>query len=398
MSEAPAPWRATRAHWIAILAVAALLAGLAVRNAAQALLRPAGEVLLWPGDGAALAVAAQRRVAVTGEVDAPARALLRAALVRAPLLAEPLALAARDAAARADTARAERLMLAARARDPRLLPVRMWLLDRYARTGRLDAALMEAGVVARIAPGTQPQLIDMMGVLATQPAGQAALTRALARQPAWRTAFFLTVSRGLSNPAILLAMQRAAPPPDGNAASAERRAVYEAMIATGDGARARADWARRLPGGAGAMGTIVYDGGFAGLPGEAPFNWSLTDARGGVARRVAGGLALEASGARPVMLADQVVVLAPGRYRLSATARRTGAANDSALEVQLQCIDSGDMARMTIDAMGARPIGRALSLAIGDACPVARVRLVAQPGDTGAALRALVSSVAITRQ
>jgi hypothetical protein len=400
MSDAPAPWRSTRAGGAAIALAALLLAGLAIRNAAQAVLRevaPAA-VVLPPYDARALAAQADRRFAATGTIDPETRALYRAALARAPLLADPLALAARDAEAQGDGVRAERLMLAARARDPRRLPVRLWLLDRFVRTGRLDAALVEAGAVMRLDPRAQPQLVDMLGMLATSSAGQRALTRALARQPAWRTAFFLTVSRGLSDPSILLALQQAAPPRRGPAAATERRVVYAAMVAAGQGDAALAAWrGQQGRGQQGAGGdAVVYDETFAGLPGAPPFNWSLADTRAGSATRLpGGGVALHLTGGRQQALAEQTVALAPGRYRLAVTARRTGAPGDAQLEAQVLCVDTGDIARLSLADLGAQAARRELPLAVGAECPIARVRLVALPGETGTPADVMVTRVAI---
>lgn len=400
MSDAPSSWRPGRAAWVAIALIAALFACLAVRNAVQAATHQAAPAVaneLWPDDGLALSNQAQTRLAQTGAVDEDTRALYRAALYRAPLLGAPLALAGLDAAARGDGARAEQLMDMARARDPRLLLVRAWLLQRFAGTGRIDAAITEATVAARLYPAATRPLLDLLGALATDPEGQAALTRALRKQPAWRTPFFLTAARGLDDPAVLLEMQDAAPPPPGSrSAAAERRAVLQAMIDAGEGAAAYAAWRRALPPGTRVADAIVYDGGFAGLPGDAPFNWQLTGGRNGSATRMArGGLAITAPGARRAVLATQAIRLAPGDYRLTVTARRTGAPTSATLAAEILCVDTGDVAQLPLE-LGPALAGYALPLAVGEECPVARLRLVSVPDGEPRVLKAEVTGVSIT--
>jgi hypothetical protein len=148
---------------------------------------PALAARAWPASGDALAgVALRRTVAASGIVDGPGRDLVARAMARAPGSALPLAIAGFDASASGALARATQLMEAARARNPRLLVARAWLLNEYTRDGRDAEALGEAGVVMRFAPDTRPQIYRLIAQIAARPGGRQAVQDALAGNPDWR--------------------------------------------------------------------------------------------------------------------------------------------------------------------------------------------------------------------
>jgi hypothetical protein len=88
-------------------------------------------------------------------------------------------------------------------------------------------------------------------------------------------------------------------------------------------------------------GKGLYDPGFRGLPGSAPFNWSLTAGAEGVAERASGGT-LQASyyGRTDLVLAEQLLMLQPGRYRLQFDAEGDAKGEDSKLAWTLTCLGS----------------------------------------------------------
>ncbi|MCL9998113.1 MAG: hypothetical protein NBV68_01910 [Erythrobacter sp.] len=171
--------------------IALVLAGMwiSLRTAVGAqsdALRPEASAWAVPRSGNALAtLAAQRIVAQDGTIDAPARALIADAMARVPAAGQPLALAGLAASAEGDLPRATQLMEAARRRAPRFPLARNWLLNEYARTARYDAALVEAGVLMRLAPETRPQVYTLIAAMAARADAAPAVRRALARQPDW---------------------------------------------------------------------------------------------------------------------------------------------------------------------------------------------------------------------
>ena len=170
------------------LALAAMWFGL--RQAADlrwAATRPEWAIALWPASSTALGLMAlNRTMAGDGIVDEPARQLAAQALVRGPAEALPLALAGLDASAAGKLDRATTLMAMARARNPRLPMVRVWLLNEYVRQGRFGEALAEAGPVMRLVPQSRPQVYALIARIAAQPQGELAVQAALAQAPDWR--------------------------------------------------------------------------------------------------------------------------------------------------------------------------------------------------------------------
>lgn len=139
-----------------------------------------------PVSGNAMVVMAARGIIARGGlVDAPTRVLIDTAMARVPAAGQPLALAGLAASAEGDLPRATRLMEAARARAPRFALTRNWLLNEYVRTARYDQALVEAGVLMRLAPETRPQTYALVQAMEARTAAAPAVRRALAKRPDW---------------------------------------------------------------------------------------------------------------------------------------------------------------------------------------------------------------------
>lgn len=174
-----------------LLLLAALL--LATREAlvrSNELERPDFALQFWPPSAnAAALLALQRTASADGVVDAQGRVLIAQALQQAPAAGLPLALAGLDASAQEDLARATRLMEQARHRSPRLVLVRAWLINEYARTGRYADALGEAGPVMQLSGESRPQVFALIAAIAARPDGAAAVKAALAAEPNWRKGY-----------------------------------------------------------------------------------------------------------------------------------------------------------------------------------------------------------------
>src|SRR5581483_1891723 len=100
------------------------------------------------------------------------------------------------------------------------------------------------------------------------------------------------------------------------------------LIGDDDAQRARSVWAALLPGQAAPQTAGLYDGDFAPRPGAAPFNWRLAAGGEAVAERAQPPRPLPSGGApaalhvqftptTPARLAEQMLLLPPGRYRLT---------------------------------------------------------------------------------
>jgi len=174
-----------------VMLIALVLAGMWVSLRAAVgvqhdAVRPEASAWAVPRSGNASAtLAAQRIVSQDGAIDPAARALIAEAMAGVPAAGQPLALAGLAASAEGDLPRATQLMETARRRAPRFPLARNWLLNEYARTGRYDAALAEAGALMRLAPETRPQVYALIGAMAARADAAPAVRRALARQPDW---------------------------------------------------------------------------------------------------------------------------------------------------------------------------------------------------------------------
>ncbi|SFR98889.1 tetratricopeptide repeat protein [Sphingomonas jatrophae] len=392
---------------IALLAGAAILGWISIRSAAQNGIGGAAPQLaaqFWPADGPSLAAQARQRVALaSGEVDEPSRALFRAALAREPLLSDPLALAALDAA-KGDPARAERLMVAARNRDPRAPLPRFFLFDHYVRRSDYARALAEVGPAIRLQPDASTALLTVLSLIANTPEGRTALARKLATHPFWRAGFFKTASTN-TQPETMLALLSALPTDASRDAGEEQRAVYFALINSGAGARAYATWRGLLPAAYRDRIDGVYDGSFGGWPGAQPFNWTLGDGSIGTARMVRAAdlpqstaLDVRYFGSTGGTLAEQYVSVRPGAYQLQLSARRrTTGATGGRLSMELRCVNGDVIATLPIEPLDPQLRTLTLPVTVPAGCDMARLRLIGTPGDLFSEVEAQVTGVALVR-
>ncbi len=172
------------------------------------------------------------------------------------------------------------------------------------------------------------------------------------------------------------------------------------MAMTGRYAETRALWLQFAPPAAAASGATLYDGGFRGLAGAPPFNWRIVQPAGGVAemeRRPGLNTALAASypSSTTGVLAEQLMTLPPGQYRLTGRWRVEQAASGAAVAWVLTCAGSNaPIAEWRHGAdvqLGWTPFD--LPFVTPPGCPAQWLRLVARPGDSfgdvGAAFGAL---------
>lgn len=394
---------------VALLAGALVLGWIVTRSALQNSFEDAAPEIavgVWPASGAGLASLARVRVAAAnGDIDDETRGLYRSALAREPLLSDPLALAAIDAAARGDGARAERLMMAARGRDPRSPLARLWLFENFVRTARYDRALDEVGPAVRLQPDAITAIMTVLAAVSNTDEGRAALAQKLATRPFWRLAFFQTAVNS-TPPQVLLELLSALPRnPDVAAAEQEQRAVFLALINAGDGISAYRTWQQMLPASYRARAQGVYDGNFSQWPGAAPFNWMLPEEGIGTASMVAAGDLPEATaldvryfGSTGGLLAEQYVFAPPGSYRLQLAARRrTSGATGGRLSMEVRCVNGEVVATLPLDPLDTHLRTLSVPVAVPASCQLLRLRLVGTPGEVFSEVEAQITGVALVR-
>jgi hypothetical protein len=171
----------------------------------------------------------------------------------------------------------------------------------------------------------RPLVATMIHTMA-EPGALAPFVERLAANPGWRRPFMSTLTWTAENralPARVMAMlaARGAPP-----TVEEAGQVVDRFVSDHDYKGARSIWLSLLPRGQTAPAEAVYNGAFANLPAPPPFNWRLNQsdaAEAGFGRADDGASALHvlARQAGSEAIAEEALVLPPGRYRLTLSAR-----------------------------------------------------------------------------
>ncbi len=261
------------------------------------------------------------RLQLTGGPDPETRAGALDAFRHAPLSEVPLLIAAREAIAAGDDARADRLIAVASRRNPRSRYALLLELDQHIRLGRAAEAATAMAVLTRSFPDAGRLLTAQLARMAADPATRDAVRRAMAADPQLTTGVLEQLARQRADPDIILALAGDSPPRTAAGETpAWQRLLLEGMVERGQIGEAHAAWQRLTGAASGGRAGGVYDRDFAGLPGPPPFNWQLETGSDGFAERTANALHVEYYGRRDVGLASQLLLLAPGRYRLSFTA------------------------------------------------------------------------------
>lgn len=296
-----------------------LIAGLAVSNAgvdAIATTNPNAAARLWSGHPAverSLAMTKIARATRAGQPVSPSvfRTMADAA-VKDPLAAEPFLVRGVQAQLAGDGSAAQRAFEAAQWRDPRSLPAAYFLADRYFRAGDVRNGLIEVAALARLSPNGALTVGPYLAEYAASPANWPALRTVFRSNPGLADITLVTLA---SNVATIPAVEALADP-------AKRDALWmppllATLVGAGDYARAYHFWAEAA-GVRGRPGELLHDATFADRISPPPFNWDLTSSSVGLAERQAGGrLHILFYGQEDGILADQLLLLSPGSYRMS---------------------------------------------------------------------------------
>jgi tetratricopeptide (TPR) repeat protein len=383
---------------IAYLAVKSAAPGVSARAAALAGALPPRDD--GPAVKAAAKVAQLPQVRVSGAMVH----LARNALASAPLSFEPFIILARaeEQAGRMD--RAIRLMEEARRRRPTYSPARMHLLAYYSRVSRYPAALKELDLLLRRNADVRRLLLPEVTKLLANPQGRAALASMLATGPEWRGEFFDTAAERKVPPEqarTLYALIRAANPKGD--LRLERQLVFQSLASAGQFRQARQEWLQGIGQAERGKSALLYDGSFTGAPAPKPFGWQLTDTESGRAEiaRDAGRTYLDVAyfNGSDVVLAEQTLALAPGRYTLRVIARSENGLDPGRLAWRLTCLPTRSLlASLDLAGAAAAPKPFAAGFAVpGEGCAGQRLVLVARAGDTAKVTTSQVDRVEVVQ-
>ena len=379
----------------AIILAAALLALACVQQAfldRNIDLGRTATALTWnPQDPQALALEADDKAYKSPAHLDQAAALARRALTQSPLQARALRVIAwqDEQLGRSDEAR--RLMEFAGGLTKRDEPVHWWLY--FAAMNRRDygVAFTEADVLLRQDHEIESRLRPSM-LWALEDAGAVRpLVARLAYRPEWRSGLL----NDLAGQGAVIANVREvfdrleesrSPVTQKEAASLVNR-----LIADGAYQDARAQWRLFLPSPArNASSALIFDPRFQGLPGAPPFNWRLVE-EGGVAAEIgrtddgASGLHLLYRADRGHHLADQLLVLSPGVYHLTAKIAFADPTGEPQVTWKIQCVGADALtlveARPRADTRAETPVVMDFTVP-PTSCSAQNLSLESLPGET----------------
>jgi tetratricopeptide (TPR) repeat protein len=299
-----------------IVAGATLLSFHLLRTAAVAdrVHRPELAAALWPSHPAVLTDRALLAIAVAAARGRPAPAgvgtAVRRIAVKAPLSPDPFLIEGAIAQMQGRSDESERLLLAARQRDPRSRGARYLLAERYFKTGRVTAALIEMQALVSLQSRGAEAFVPALVAFSRTPGAVPQLKAFFARYPQVESAVLSVLALEPANAGLVLALASGRrPDPDW------RPTLVSVLANAGEYDRAYAAWSR-LSGLGPSRG--LFNPAFADLAAPPPFNWDFPDSGEGVAEPDgAGGVRVLYYGRSNAVLIRQLMLLPPGPFALA---------------------------------------------------------------------------------
>lgn len=383
------------ARRLLVALVALLLAGQVVRTAAVGALaerKPSAAETVWRDNPEVEIAAAMTAIATATRerktVSAATFDRLLDAARKSPLSPEPFLVRGVQAQLAANDPLAEQAFAAARWRDGRSLPARYFLASHYLQVGDARRGLAEVAALARLAPNGIASVAPYVAAYARNRSAWPQLRKLFRAEPTLEEATLGALSRNAANADLVLAL---ATPGRVGPKSAWLPGLLQSLIDAKHYAKARQTWANVARVGSDRTQPI-YDPRFTDKVAPPPFNWDLTSSTVGLAeRREGGGLHVIYYGQEDGALASQLLVLAPGGYRLAI--RGDGRpVRPAALQWALVCAVSGG----TIASV---PLDQALAgewrFTVPADCPAQWLRFAGSSGDVPQQSEATIRAVSL---
>jgi len=390
-----------KAAWRAAILVTAtpVAAGIVQAGIAQRLSRsdPVLAARLAPDD-ARIAMAAARKLVDRGgaATDRGIRALAATTLARDLTQTAAIEFRAVDAEQAGDAVRAGRLFDLSGAISRRSLPTRLWLIQRSVDRGDVRGALRDFDLALRTSAAAPSLLFPILAGATTDPALVAPIARMIDRPSDWRLPFLnFAVVHGdaRASAALLLALR--------DRALATSNGVDQAMIARLVDARdfALVGHVRDAFSPSRAQRQLLEDGAFGDATAVYPFGWNLVG-RGDIgAERGESGerpsLAWRAQPGRGGQVAAQLLLLAPGNYRLTT---KTAVPGDVAPYWSLTCGEDGGASLATLDQPNHAGAVAGVDLTVPAGCTGQWLTLTLRAGGVSGGQSGAIAAVAITRR
>lgn len=198
-----------------------------------------------------------------------------------------------------------------------------WAYFEALRERRFDEAFTHFDALLRRQQGVRKTMVRTVFPYLNDPKAVTALLGRLSQGPTWREAFFEQLTRTSPDPAaafpLLAALKDSPYPPT----RSETSPMLAKLVAERRYEQAYLSWTLLMPPEELARQGNIQDGGFDGWPALPPFGWNFDSEKGGggeIAELGPGkGSALHVTydGRKDQWLVRQLLVLPPGRYRLT---------------------------------------------------------------------------------
>ena len=293
----------------------------------------------------------------------------------APLAPEPFLIKGALAQVEQRQELAEQLFTAARARDPRSVAARYFLADRYLRSDRTPQALDEIAALSRLFPQGRASFGPALANFAKMPGAVPRLRSFFHASPEFEPLVLTTLADDTNNSNLILALWKGR----GSGTNAETAAwqskLVNKLVEQGAFAKAYSTW-RLIAGVNDGQGT-VFNPGFIKSIVTPPFNWSFAGVGGLVEPAAGDRLHVIYFGREGTVLAEQLLLLAPGRYQLSMDIS-TPPGEGGEIAWSLTCVPGTDaIFRLPIARKGV--LGGSFSIPPG--CSAQRLQLTGSTGD-----------------
>lgn len=278
--------------------------------------RPERALAAWPGNPRAELWSGLTGIAAATRAGRPVSKAVLETLADAarkdPLAAAPFLVRGVQARIDGNEDLAARAFQAAELRDGRSVPARYFLADHDLRTGDAVHGLAEISVLARMIPNGVQGLAPFVAAYAKDRRNWPQLKALFRSNPELADGTLQVLASDPANSDIILSL---APARSGTQPIWADRLI-QVLVAAGDFGKAQGVWST-IAGVTRPAGALIYDAGFSEAKAPAPFNWTLTSSSLGLAERQPGGrLHVLYYGQDDGTLAQQLLVLKPGRYRL----------------------------------------------------------------------------------
>ena len=306
-----------------------------------------------------------------------------------------------------DRQEAEALMTMASKLNHRDNVADLWLLNDISAKRRYAEAFVHADAILRRKYGGSDRIAPFIFKTLSDPEALTALGRILAGPPIpyWRGPFMDVASRGLNQPAGMIAIFDSIVKAGGSVDASELGPTLTLLVSQGQFQQAYLLWLLDSPKSVIARSGNIINGDFGDTPSAAPFNWSaqsgkflIADASGYGRRGPALRLAYQDAGT-PADLGEQLLVLSPGRYRLSGQWLTVGAPDPARVELAVVCANdqTGLASIAAADTHGAwRPFSQSLS--VPETCAGQWLRFRPRPVGDGVSVEAWFAGLSITRE